>query len=494
MNAAAAEAGLRPGQSRATALSLQPQLRLGEADPARDAAALQAVAFALLAFTPAVSLAGPQTVLAEVQASLRFFGGRTRLLARLRAALRPLGHAVQLACAPTAQAAQWLASWRDDDDAAAAGGATAAPALGDLPVALLAAARPHLAALQTLGLVTLADLQRQPRDGLARRFGPALIDEIDRATGARADPREPLQPPAVFDSRLELFTRAEDSVALLAGASVLLARLVAWAGARHGRIGGFVLRLHPETHRRAARAGDAGTLQLELLLAEPLLDAAHLQVLLRERLQRLPLAAPVIELGLHCAHLVAAAAPNAELFPSAASVREGWQRLLERLEARLGPQRLQRLEALGEHRPERATRLRPAIGPGSAPEASGASPPPARRAAAARPGAARARVASSPPPPPAAEPGQWPRQSRPVWLLAPPQPLREQGGSPWLAGQPLNLVSGPERIETGWWDDDLVARDYFIAQAADGSLLWIYRHRLAPPPGTSGWYLHGRFG
>ncbi|HEX7638185.1 MAG TPA: DNA polymerase Y family protein, partial [Burkholderiaceae bacterium] len=77
-----------------------------------------------------------------------------------------------------------------------------------------------------------------------------------------------------------------------------------------------------------------------------------------------------------------------------------------------------------------------------------------------------------------------------------PQPLREQGGTPLLAGRPLWLVAGPERLETGWWDDEAarVARDYFIAQAEDGALLWVYRFRHAPEDGQSGWYLHGRFG
>ena len=56
-------------------------------------------------------------------------------------------------------------------------------------------------------------------------------------------------------------------------------------------------------------------------------------------------------------------------------------------------------------------------------------------------------------------------------------------------------MSGPERIETGWWDGASVARDYFIAQAEDGSLVWVYRGRLpsANVPGEPHWFLQGRF-
>ena len=56
-------------------------------------------------------------------------------------------------------------------------------------------------------------------------------------------------------------------------------------------------------------------------------------------------------------------------------------------------------------------------------------------------------------------------------------------------GGPLRLLSGPERIESGWWDGADVARDYFIAQDSDGGLLWIYRERHTP----AGWFLHGVF-
>jgi protein ImuB len=66
-----------------------------------------------------------------------------------------------------------------------------------------------------------------------------------------------------------------------------------------------------------------------------------------------------------------------------------------------------------------------------------------------------------------------------------------------LDGCPLRLLSGPERIEAGWWDAGLAERDYFIGEAADGALVWIYRARL-PLSGLdeagSGWFLHGRFG
>jgi protein ImuB len=74
-----------------------------------------------------------------------------------------------------------------------------------------------------------------------------------------------------------------------------------------------------------------------------------------------------------------------------------------------------------------------------------------------------------------------------------PLPLAERDALPLLDGRPLQLLSGPERIETGWWDGHAVARDYFIAQAHDGSLVWVWRGRLPVEQGEVNWFLQGRF-
>jgi protein ImuB len=95
----AAELGVQPGAKRSTALALAGDLVLGQADPVRDAQALQAVGYAALAFTPMVCIEATDgagtpapVVLLEVQSSLRCFGGFRRLLACLQQVLQPLGH------------------------------------------------------------------------------------------------------------------------------------------------------------------------------------------------------------------------------------------------------------------------------------------------------------------------------------------------------------------------------------------------------------------
>lgn len=488
-NGAARALGVKPGLKRATALALAPQIMLGQADAKRDAEALLSVAHAALAFTPHVVLPridhpsdSPFTVLLEVEPSLRYFGGLDALRERLLTALEPLGHDVHCVSAPTAQGAALLA--RRHRRIETADLPAARRALDALPVWLLGPGREHWEALQGMGLRTLADLRSLPRSGLARRFSEGMLVELDGAFGMRPDPREPLVPADAFESRLELFARADSSEQLLYGAGVLLERLVAWLAGQHAFARRFTLVMQHEKRWRQRDDTPAET-TLDVALAEPSRDAAHLLVLLRERLGRLQLPAPTLELRLHAADVVQRGAPNHELFPTPKSEGEGITRLIERLQARLGPSQVQRLHAVDDHRPERASVVVDADAAGMAPRGKASAHALAR--ASSMKGTSGSAVTS-------------PSAKRPVWLLPEAEPLAERHFSPLLDGASLQLLSGPERIEAGWWDAGLAERDYFIAQANDGALVWIYRMRLpmAETPaggiGHQGWFLQGRFG
>lgn len=457
--------GVVQGIKRATALALAPNLLLGQADDVRDAQALSSVAHAALAFTPAVTLLPPSQVLMEVRSSLRYFKGLPALLDRLARELAPLGHALQIVSAPTAQGAALLS--RCHHGLNCADHAALQRALNALSLGWLDTAADQADAMQGMGLHTLGQLCRQPRDGLARRFGKALLEEIDRAFGNRPDPREPLVPPPVFDSRLELFARADTTEQLLHGAQVLLQRLIAWLSAQHAFVRRFTLRMHHEARWRDGRTPPVT--ELEIAVAQPSRDAKHLLVLLRERLAILQLQAPTLELSMQAHDIAHQPPPNGEMFPTPRSERDGIARLIERLQARLGREQVQRLQPLADYRPEKSTAIHPAD--------------PLMRA---KLSVFERTSTSTPSPAPI---------TRPVWLLPQAQRLQEAGSRPLLNGQALHFLSGPERIETGWWDGGLVERDYFIAQARDGTLLWLYRESLPRPPASrEGWFLHGRFG
>src|SRR5262249_24939132 len=136
--------------------------------------------------------------------------------------------------------------------------------LDGAPVWLLGPGRLHWEALQGMGLHTLSDLRALPRSGVARRFTPELLDELDQARGTAPEPQRWIALPPTFDSRLELFARADRSEQLLAGARILLARLIGWAQAHQARIGRFTMRMHHEPrHRSDDRIPPCTTLEIE---------------------------------------------------------------------------------------------------------------------------------------------------------------------------------------------------------------------------------------
>jgi protein ImuB len=511
-DALARACGVRPGMTRATALALAPDLLWAAADLRRDMQALRAVADVALGFSPAVAWATPAPwrpaaataatsgaanpvanpalvgVRLEVQSCLRYFGGLPALLQRLRGQLAPLGHRVHIASAPTALGAALLAAWRDDLAFGAHSSSAAAlqPLLDAVPLPLLGPGLLHWQALQGMGLATLGDLASLPRSGLARRFGPELLADIDRARGQLPEAHTWLGLPPRFASRLELLARADTSAQVLAGARLLLARLVAWAQARQGRIVRFTLVMHHEPRHRPLPDGSEAPSHTPLVIApaQPSADAAHLHSLLAERLGRLPLPAPALELSLRCDALAALPPPNAELFANRSSQREGLGRLVERLQARLGRDQVLCLSAVADHRPEHATRWHSA----DAAQLAGAG---AGAAALARHTGAASATAAGPGARPAVPAAL---ATQPLWLLPQPQALAERGRQPLLQGRPLQLLAGPERLETGWWDGPPALRDYFIAQAASGALVWVYCTRAPRDDAAApGWFLQGLF-
>jgi len=167
-------------------------------------------------------------------------------------------------------------------------------------------------------------------------------------------------------------------------------------------------------------------------------------MLLRERLDRARLPGRVEAIMLVSEENTVLAARDLSLFPDPEAADQ--TELIERLCARLGDEAVQALHPHADHRPELAWR----------------SDRPARPAG---------RVL---PPAP-----------RPLWLLAQPRPLEQ-----FLRdAQPPVLTDGPERIESGWWEDHDVQRDYFAARTRDGQTLWIFRQ----PGAGNKWYVHGIF-
>lgn len=445
-HAAGVALGMRAGGVAAVA----PSTTLLPRAPERELAARQAAALALLQYTPEVALAGSEGLLLDVSASLTLFRGRLALARAMRASLAALGLSATLGMAPTSQGAWLLARQRREHGVPlrrrAVRMALLERLLDQLPATDLPAALPFAEWLSGIGAERIGALRRLPRQGIQRRMGRATLAQLDQAYGLAPELHEWLQVPEQFAARLETMERVEHAEALLDGATSLLAQLTGWLVSTHQAVAAFALLLEHERGRAAVPPS-----VIEVQLGQPAWRSEHLVRLLKERLGRTELVAPVIALQLEARQLRALAPPNGGLFPEPGGTAEDFQRLVELLSARLGSENVLAPAVVHDHRPEVRNAWLPLAMLGRRGE-------------------------------------RGPAQEQPFWLLPKPIPLLVRGDRPFYQS-PLKMVSGPERVEAGWWNDQLAARDYYVAQADDATCYWIYLERVV----NGHWHLHGIF-
>ncbi len=440
---AARLAGVKAGTGVAAARVLAPAITLVQRDTAREAAALHALACWAGDFTPRITLVSCALLL-EVGGCLRLFDGLENLVAAVMEGVRAQGFTARVAAAPTPLGAFWLAKTGTESGTVTLclNRSALRQRLEMLPISVLPGKATEL--LARFGASTLADARKLPSAALARRIGADAVNLMARAFGDMPDPRLDFVFPDQFQLSLVLPAPVETAAALLFAARRLTSALTGWLAVRQAGIRELTLRLR---HRQ-------GDTSVSLHFADLTRDGSRLERVLRERLERLILKAPVESLRLETMSVVSLPGRSATLFDDADAARDAMNILLERLRARLGDAQVYRLALYADHRPECTTRH---LSTAEKIESS--------------------EQVSSP---------------RPFWLLEKSEALPEVDGRPHRRG-PLKLLAGPERIESGWWDGGEatgdVRRDYFVACSADARWLWIYRECRAP----GGWFLQGFF-
>ena len=397
-----------------------------------ERAALKALCAAAYRFSgtltvqPRAPAPGAHTIWLEIGASLRLFNGLEALLAKLGASLARLGYSHRLGVAPTLEGASIVA---DAQLAPCRTPAELFAALNGAPAALLALSADVLAAFEGSGLARIGQVLELPLDAMAMRFGYAVTDYFGRLTGRLADPRRFYRLPERYRRRFEFDGEIELIETLLFPLRRLLAEFHEYLVARDTG----VLEFRVELEHDAAPPS-----VLAIGMGSPSRDAAHFQVLLRERFERVELAGPVRALTLIADRFASPRVRQLDFLNPRGSEDEEWGTLLDRLRARLGPETVRSLGLAADHRPEKSWRSLP-------PDVLSGAPS----------GATGTR--------------------RPLWLLPEPQPL----------AQMPQCIAGPERIEGGWWDGLDATRDYYVAQSG-AARLWVYRER-----GSGHWFLQG---
>jgi len=388
-------------------------------------------------FTSFVSIEAPNALLLEIRGSVKLFGSLQKLHGDIDACWRRLELAARSATTPSTLAALWLAragKAMHGDDAG-----TLPAQLSEVPLVCTAWENETLQTLRAMGVTKVGELLRLPRAGLARRLGSAVVQALDIALGSQPAPRRAFVPKERFRARSDFETEVEHAAYLEKALEPLIERCARFLRGRQAGVQRLLLKLR---HREGPAT------EVTLGLASITSERGRLMDVAVQKLTRLELKAPVRGIELISGSLRPLSAASLDAFAGltgaagAAEGRDTAPQLVERLRARLGEEAVYGFCLIPEHRPEAAWR--------------------------------RVRELRAPS---ASEPIIDAEMPRPVWLLQEPLPLSKP-----------DILQGPERIESGWWDGKGVARDYYIARRHHGAKLWVFQERH-----SKRWYLHGVF-
>jgi len=422
------------------------------ATPTHDDEQLRGLATWALQWSPRVAIT-EEAVVIEVEASLRLFGGRTRLRERIRIEGAELGLAIA-AWAPTSLAALAFARAGHEDGLSR----PLEVALDAMPLEVLSAVGAHHHTLARIGCKTLGDVRRLPRGGVSRRFGKELLGALDQAYGIKREVHRWETIPETFSARLELMSRVDLAPALAFSSRRLLAQMCGWLAARHAGVNAFTLHwLHDSM--RSKEAGPGGALTVRT--GEFTRNLEHLWRLLNENLNKTTLLAAVGEISLTADHVEPLEERSASLLPDTVRQGQSLREVLERIAARIGPENVLRPVMTEDHRIEWAQVWKPAE-----------EKQPRQTSAIETP--------------------------QPTWMLPSPLRLAVKKERPQYQGT-LQMLIGPHRVESGWWDrmgepgaetTKHVERDYYVALSEHAGPLWIFLERRGD---DLAWYLHGIF-
>ncbi|MFO0587659.1 MAG: DNA polymerase Y family protein [Polyangiaceae bacterium] len=474
--------GVRPGQKVAEATALVARLHVLTVTFAEIDRALGRVAEVAMSFgtTAAIQLAkrsgvhaledrspsgdGPfDTVWLDITGAAHLAGGEDALLDALGERVSALGHTVHLAIADGPRVAQALARWGVSDDGhliAAEGKST--EALAPLPVRALPLPPDRVAFLLRVGVLTVGDLVRLPKAEATSRLGLRGAEALAVAAGFDPAPLVPFAPPPVLEEE----TSFDDGVDSVEPLLFVLRGAVSRIEARLEARGEACTRLDVDlaydasiAKRALADRGDPVTDEalrerFHVDLPAPLSSANDLFRVLRTRLERTDLLAPVTSVRLSVSEIARARRAQLDFARDAHADPNSLPALLAELSAEIGPDRVGVLQIQDGLRVESRSRLVP-VKEIDGRDAKGAE----REERASEPAA----LDGPPPPDPLC----------PARLLKTPISLGRAGSSVIAVTGQLYVIEKRRFLarldDVEWWTEHPCARDYFRATLSSGT-------------------------
>ncbi|WP_371185245.1 DNA polymerase Y family protein [Thalassotalea maritima] len=327
--------------------------------------------------------------------------------------------------------------------------------LAQLPLTLTGLASSTLQSLQRLGISHMSQLLGLSLSEIAKRFDIELVNYIGQLTGQLQHPVTFYHPDETFQHHLDLWFEVTNCQRLQKPLEKVYRLLQRFLSLRDQCCHQLQLMLH-------FRDVEHPPLCIDIHSAKGEYRADKWLALSELRLQSVYLPAPIIAIEVRVLQVHGNDYQVMDLLQhkhASVSVAD----LVSRLSAKLGQASVRGINVVDDHRPEQALQYGEplqrtnSLTHHNVPQGIKKSNKPQLSQTTILP--------------------QLDASLRPLLLLNSPLPLHEH----------VSIEHGPERIVSGWWDDDMVCRDYFVAVTCKGQWLWVYR---TP---EHEWFVHGVF-
>jgi len=454
-NRAAEKEGLGPGMVVADARAIVPTLTVMDDRADRAFKLLRGLGEWGIRFTPLAAVDGDDGLILDVSGVPHLWGGEEPYLKEILRRLRTAGYDVRGAMADTMLAAWAIARFKKGYPIIAPG--KQAEALAPLPAAALRLEPETTERLQQLGLTTIAKFMSIPRGALRRRFGPDLLQRLDKALGYEEETLEPIHPVELFAERLPCLepiqTRTGIEIALQRLLNMLCQRLqeegkgLRTATFRGYRLDGKVQEIAISTTRATQQASHLFALfEIKLGTIEPDLG-----------IELFVLEAPKVE---------DAGPAQVTLWSGSSGLEDtGLAALLDRFVGKFGAGAIRRYLPEERYWPERS--IRESTDLREEPQTAWRTD-----------------------------------RTRPIHLLPHPEPIQVTAPIPDYPPMLFRYkgvlhrtsrADGPERIEREWWIDQGPHRDYYSVEDEEGRRYWLFRSGHYRDGDSPEWFIHGFF-
>lgn len=428
LNQAAIDAGIRTGMGLGTAAALDQHLQVLPYKSDVEQKKLVEIAEHLYLVTSDISLFPPNGLLLRIHNMLMLYNGLTGYWRVLKNQLKDFQVTYYYASGQSPYAARILArtAWNQISDHLP----MLQHQIGIRQLTDSELDKKTVNKLARVGIHSLADLMALPLKDVAKRFDIDLVTYLGRLSGEFHHPMDFYHPQSKFQRYLELLYEISHTDTLLSPMKQLLAALEQFLKIRDLLTQKIIFTLYQRDNK---------ALTLEVGSAQGEYQAAKWASLTTLKLDHLTLQAPIFALELSAPESQLRSPDKADLF-SASKGTLSYLQLISLLQAKLGEEAISQVILDDDFRPEKVNKYVP-------PQLE----------------VTPKQISTNP--------------LRPSFILQTPQPLAEK----------VSIIHGPERISTGWWDNQQITRDYFIARNQHGQWLWIYR------TSNSLWFAHGFF-